>query len=109
MLDYNAIESADNYGDGADVTLPTKLVSPRPLLPCAEIERIKQPPANSRDSSQPASLDQSADKPKKKRGPPLSHKRSVRLQWALDQPRDSPWAAEIGWDLSIGFPLAIFQ
>src|SRR5262249_28808784 len=48
----------------------------------AEIERLKQPPANSRNSSQPPSRDQKsnppANKPKKKHGPPYGHKRSVR-------------------------------
>jgi transposase len=48
----------------------------------AEIERLKQPPINSRNSSQPPSRDQKsdqpADKPKKKHGPPFGHKRSVR-------------------------------
>jgi transposase len=48
----------------------------------AELERLKQPPANSRNSSQPPSRDQKsdrpADKPKKKHGPPFGHKRSVR-------------------------------
>jgi transposase len=48
----------------------------------AEIERLKQPPANSRNSSQPPSRDQKsnqgADQPKKKHGPPFGHKRSVR-------------------------------
>jgi transposase len=48
----------------------------------AEIERLKQPPANSRNSSQPPSRDQKsnppADLPKKKHGPPFGHKRSVR-------------------------------
>src|SRR5215475_11369107 len=48
----------------------------------AEIERLKQPQANSRNSSQPPSRDQKnnqpANKPKKKRGPPFGHKRSVR-------------------------------
>jgi transposase len=48
----------------------------------AEIERLKQPPANSRNSSQPPSRDQKsnqpANKPKKKHGPPFGHKRSVR-------------------------------
>jgi transposase len=47
-----------------------------------EIERLKQPPANSKNSSQPPSRDQksnqSAAKPKKKHGPPFGHKRSVR-------------------------------
>jgi transposase len=47
-----------------------------------EIEKLKQPPANSRNSSQPPSRDQKsnqpADKPKKKHGPPFGHKRSVR-------------------------------
>ena len=46
-----------------------------------EIERLKQPPANSKNSSQPPSRDQksnqSAAKPKKKHGPPFGHKRSV--------------------------------
>jgi transposase len=48
----------------------------------AEIERLKQPPANSRNSSQPPSRDQKSDqptdKPKKKHGPPFGHKRSIR-------------------------------
>ena len=48
----------------------------------AEIERLKQPPANSRNSSQPPSRDQKsnqpANRPKKKHGPPFGHKRSVR-------------------------------
>jgi len=48
----------------------------------AEIERLKQPPANSRNSSQPPSRDQksnqASDKPKKKHGPPFGHKRSIR-------------------------------
>lgn len=48
----------------------------------AEIERLKQPPANSRNSSQPPSRDQKSNqptnKPKKKQGPPFGHKRSVR-------------------------------
>ena len=47
-----------------------------------EIERLKQPPANSRISSQPPSRDQKSnqatDKPKKKHGPPFGHKRSIR-------------------------------
>lgn len=47
-----------------------------------EIERLKQPPANSRNSSQPPSRDQKSnqpsDKPKKKQGPPFGHKRSIR-------------------------------
>ncbi|HEX5084648.1 MAG TPA: IS66 family transposase [Blastocatellia bacterium] len=48
----------------------------------AEIERLKQPPANSRNSSQPPSRDQKSnqpgDRPKKKHGPPFGHKRSIR-------------------------------
>lgn len=48
----------------------------------AEIERLKQPPANSRNSSQPPSRDQKsnqpANRPKKKHGPPFGHKRFVR-------------------------------
>jgi transposase len=48
----------------------------------AEIERLKQPPTTSRNSSQPPSRDQKSDrpasKPKKKHGPPFGHKRSVR-------------------------------
>lgn len=48
----------------------------------AEIERLKQPPANSMNSSQPPSRDQKsnqpANRPKKKRGPPFGHKRFVR-------------------------------
>lgn len=48
----------------------------------AEVERLKHPPANSRNSSQPPSRDkksnQSADRPKKKHGPPFGHKRAVR-------------------------------
>jgi transposase len=48
----------------------------------AEIERLKQPPATSRNSSQSPSRDQKSnqptDKPKKKHGPPFGHKRSVR-------------------------------
>ena len=48
----------------------------------AEIESLKQPPANSRNSSQPPSRDQKSnqgtDKPKQKQGPPFGHKRSVR-------------------------------
>ncbi len=47
-----------------------------------EIERLKQPPTTSRNSSQPPSRDQksdqSANRPKKKHGPPVGHKRSVR-------------------------------
>jgi len=47
----------------------------------AEIERLKQPPTNSKNSSQPSSRDQksnqSAAKPKKKHRPPFGHKRSV--------------------------------
>ena len=48
----------------------------------AEIERLKQPPANSRNSSQPPSRDQKSDqsvsKTKKKHGPPFGHQRSIR-------------------------------
>lgn len=48
----------------------------------AEVDRLKQPPANSRNSSQPPSRDQksnqAADRPKKKHGPPFGHKRSIR-------------------------------
>jgi transposase len=48
----------------------------------AEVERLKQPPTNSRNSSQPPSRDQKrdrpADQPKKKHGPPYGHKRSIR-------------------------------
>jgi transposase len=48
----------------------------------AEIERLKQPPANSRNSSQPPSRDQKSNppaaKPKKKHGPPFGHKRAIR-------------------------------
>jgi hypothetical protein len=52
----------------------------------AEIERLKQPPANSRNSSQPPSRDQksnqSSDKPKKKHGP-----RIRRLRFAPPETR----------------------
>jgi transposase len=48
----------------------------------AEIERLKHPPTNSRNSSQPPSRDQKrdrpADQPRKKHGPPFGHKRSIR-------------------------------
>src|SRR5215207_3012556 len=48
----------------------------------AEVERLKQPPANSRNSSQPPSRDQksnqSASPTKKKHGPPFGHQRSIR-------------------------------
>jgi hypothetical protein len=48
----------------------------------AEIERLKQPPANPRNSSQQPSRNQKSnqpsDKPKKKHGPPFGHKRSIR-------------------------------
>lgn len=47
-----------------------------------ENERLKRPPANSRNSSQPPSRDQksnsSANKPRKKQGPPFGHKRAIR-------------------------------
>jgi hypothetical protein len=47
-----------------------------------EIERLKRPKPNSRNSSQPPSRDQkpnfSNDQPKKKHGPPFGHKRFVR-------------------------------
>jgi hypothetical protein len=48
----------------------------------AEIERLKQPPTNSRNSSQPPSRDQKSDQSpsqtKKKHGPPFGHQRSIR-------------------------------
>lgn len=54
----------------------------------AEIERLKQPPANSRNSSQPPSRDQksntASDRTKKKHGPPFGHQRSTRE--LIDQP-----------------------
>ncbi len=47
-----------------------------------ELERLKRPPANSRNSSQPPSRDQKSNsptgKPRKKHGPPFGHKRAVR-------------------------------
>jgi transposase len=48
----------------------------------AEIEKLNSPPANSRNSSQPPSRDQkpnqSANRPKKKQGPPFGHQRAIR-------------------------------
>lgn len=48
----------------------------------AEIEKLRKPPANSKNSSQPPSKDQKSNAPKKKKrkkhGPPFGHKRHTR-------------------------------
>jgi len=48
----------------------------------AEVEKLRQPPPTSRNSSQPPSRDQKAnppsDRPRKKHGPPFGHQRHAR-------------------------------
>ena len=63
----------------------------------AELDQLRQPPANSRNSSQPPSRDQKGnapdDRPRRKLGPPFGHRRQVRPLVEnpdrIEPPRDS--------------------